>query len=192
MRSISFAPFALAGSVTFALGVATGCGDSTGLGPAVFTNFVDTVTLAALRDTPVPAASGFDMVFGRLARTDQGQPFDFAFDIDDEGTAVLFPAGLMGFQKEPGWRRSNQEFAEIARAPTEDYTVDSPLTVALDDVFIARSRNSSSGCGYLGSLPRYGKFRVLELNFEERSLTLEVLVDLNCGFRGLEPGVPTS
>jgi hypothetical protein len=41
-------------------------------------------------------------------------------------------------------------------------------------------------------LPRYGKFRVLDLNIEERSVTLELLVDVNCGYRGLEPGFPSS
>ncbi len=168
------------------------CSDSTGLLPPVFPNTVDTVTLAALRDTPVSIPSAYDMVFVSRARTDLGQPFDFAFNIDSAGSPVILPAGLLGFQMEAAWRRSSREFAQIASAPTEDYTPDEPLTVALGDVFLARSRNSSSGCGYLGSLPRYGKFRVLDLNVEERSITLEMLVDVNCGYRGLEPGFPSS
>lgn len=191
MRSISFAHLVLAGSVTFAVGSATACSDATGLLPPAFANVVDTVTLAALRDTPVPIPSAYDIVFASRARTDLGAPFDFAFDIDSAGP-VIVPAGLLGFQMEAAWRRSSREFAQITSAPTEDYTPDERLTVAVGDVFLFRSRNSSSGCVYLGSLPRYGKFRVLDLNVEERSITLEMLVDINCGYRGLEPGFPSS
>lgn len=191
MRSISFAHLVLVGSVTFAVGSATACSDATGLLPPAFANVVDTVTLAALRDTPVPIPSAYDIVFASRARTDLGQPFDFAFDIDSAGP-VIVPAGLLGFQMEAAWRRSSREFAQITSAPTEDYTPDERLTVAVGDVFLVRSRNSSSGCVYLGSLPRYGKFRVLDLNVEERSITLETLVDVNCGYRGLEPGFPSS
>ena len=187
-----FAHLAWAGTVTLAVGVAAACGDSTGLVPAVFPNEVDTVPRAALRDTPIQSASGFDIVFKTLARTDQGRPFDFAFDVDSAGNAVVLPAGILGFQKEAGWRRSTREFAEVRSASIEDYTVDSPLIVAVGDVFLARSRNSSEGCSYLGSLPRYGKVHVLEVDMQARSLTLELLVDMNCGYRGLEPGLPSS
>jgi hypothetical protein len=192
MRSISFAHLVLAGAVTYAVGNAMACSDATGLLPPAFANVVDTVTLAALTDTPVPIPSAFDIVYASRARTDLGEPFDFAFDIDSAGSPVIVPAGLMGFQLEAAWRRSSREFAQITSAPTEDYTPDERLTVAVGDVFLVRSRNSSSLCGYLGSLPRYGKFRVLDLNLEERSITLEMLVDINCGYRGLEPGFPSS
>jgi hypothetical protein len=192
MKYLSLHGLALAGSVTLTFAAATACGDTTGLLPAVFTNVVDTVTLAALRGTPIAEPSGIDMVLGTLTRTEQGQPFDFVFDIDSVGNAVLLPAGLLGFQAQAGWRESTQEFDQITSAPTEDYTRDSPLALVVGDVFLGRSRNASTGCTYLGSLPRYGKFRVLELDTQERSVTLELLLNLNCGYRGLEPGVPES
>ncbi|MCH8935034.1 MAG: hypothetical protein IIB90_04880, partial [Gemmatimonadetes bacterium] len=53
------------------------------------------------------------------------------------------------------------------------------------------SRMTALGCVFfLGQLPRYGKFHVLELNLETRQITLENLVNVNCGFRGLESGIP--
>ena len=73
-----------------------------------------------------------------------------------------------------------------------DYEIDSALLVTPGTVFLARSRSSSVLCSFLGSLARYGKFHVLDIDTGNRSVTLELLVDLNCGFRGLEPGIPTS
>ncbi|HXV86182.1 MAG TPA: hypothetical protein VD793_05770, partial [Gemmatimonadales bacterium] len=59
-------------------------------------------------------------------------------------------------------------------------------------VFLARSRASFGGCLYLGSVPRYGKFRVVGIDLTVRSITLETLVNLNCGFKSLEAGLPES
>jgi hypothetical protein len=41
-------------------------------------------------------------------------------------------------------------------------------------------------------LPRYGKFQVLAIDPAQRTVTLEFLIDRNCGYRGLEPGLPDS
>jgi hypothetical protein len=58
-------------------------------------------------------------------------------------------------------------------------------------VFVARSRVSSLYCVYV-AVPRYGKFLVLSIDPTARSITMQALVDLNCGYRGLEPGLPGS
>jgi hypothetical protein len=63
--------------------------------------------------------------------------------------------------------------------------------MSVNDVFIGRSRNTSGNCYYLGSLPRYGKFRVVAVDVPNRTITLETLVNVNCGYRKLEPGFPT-
>jgi len=166
--------------------------DDTGLIPASFPNTVDTVTLYALRGTPIPTTSAFDIAFGIAARTDAGEAFDFAFDIDTLGAAVVLPAGALGLTPQAGLQFSDKTFDEIDEAPYDDYVVDSVLTVTVGDVFIGRSRNTSGNCFYLGSLPRYGKFHVLDIDTPNRTLTLEFLVNANCGYRKLEPGFPTS
>ncbi|MGD2136144.1 MAG: hypothetical protein PVF27_08290, partial [Gemmatimonadales bacterium] len=83
-------------------------------------------------------------------------------------------------------------FDSIIEAPAEGYEKDSVLTIAPGMTFLARSRAVSSLCGFLGALPRYGKFRVLEVDETARTVTFEHLVNLNCGYRQLEPGIPTS
>jgi hypothetical protein len=179
--------------VVFVLAAAFGCDDS-GLYPATYPNYVDTVNLYALRGTPIATPSAFDIAYGITARTDQGDAFDFAFDIDSLGEAILLPAGALGLTAEAGLQLSDATFDEMDEPPDDGYVVDSVLTVSLGDLFVGRSRNTTGmdGCLYYGELPRYGKFRALDTDFQSRTLTLEALVNVNCGYRKLEPGHPTS
>jgi hypothetical protein len=177
---------AAAGLLTAALS----CGDSLSLPPATFTNAVDTVVLAALTATPIAQSSGFDVVVGESVRTDRTTPVDFAVDIDAGGTPRIYPAGALGLPAQPGVLLSDQAFDALTSAPLEGYVTDSALVVAANDVFVVRSRPSTVQCAFSGGLPRYGKFRVLNVDLGARTVTLEMLVDLNCGYRGLEPGTP--
>jgi hypothetical protein len=171
--------------------VAAAC-DDTGLYPATFANYVDTVTLYALSGTPISTPSAFDIALAVTARTDEGDAFDFAFDIDSLGTVKILPAGSLGLTAQAGLQMSDKSFEEVDEAPYDKYVVDSALTMSVGDVFIGRSRNTSNNCYYLGSLPRYGKFHVLRLDTANRTVVLETLVNVNCGYRKLEPGFPTS
>jgi hypothetical protein len=170
------------------LSVALACGDSLNLPTAAFTNVVDTVVLAALSGTPIDQASGFDVVLGQVVRTDRTNAFDFAFEIDAGDTPRVHPGGTIGLAGEPGILRSDEVFEALTSAPLEGYVTDSALVVEPGTVFVVRSRNSTVQCT-LG-LPRYGKFHVLNVDLQTRTITLELLVDLNCGYRGLEPGIP--
>lgn len=192
MRRISFWHLAFGLSITGLLGTASGCGDPFGQ-DAEIENTVDTVTLYALRDTPVRLPSAYDMLqpLGLQAVRPDTTSFDFAFEIDSTGQALIYPAGALGLSREPGLLRMDKTFDEVHRAPDTGYRGDSAMAVKAEDVFVARSRVTGLFCVYV-SVPRYGKFHVLALDTTNRSITLEALVDLNCGFRGLEPGIPGS
>jgi hypothetical protein len=125
-------------------------------------------------------------------RTDTTSSFDVAFDIDAGGKLLIYPAGALGLSKDPGVQLVERRFEEIKSAPQDKYINDRPIEVTLNRVFVARSRPSFNFCLYFGQFPRYGKFRVLGVNRENRSITLELLVNINCGFRSLEPGLPSS
>ena len=170
-----------------------GCDNTLALPPATTANIIDTVTLHALQGTPINAASGFDVTLGLTARTDrQSEGFDIAFDIDDEGRALIFTTGALGLDVRSAIQMADRAFEDIVIAPLDGYELDSALVVGVDSVFIVRSRPTSLGCVFfLGQLPRYGKFHVLDLNLETRQITLENLVNINCGYRSLEFGVPT-
>ncbi len=170
-----------------------GCDNTLALPLATQPNVIDTVTLHALQGTPINAASGFDVTLGLTARTDrQSEGFDIAFDIDDESRALIFTTGALGLNVRSAIQASDRAFENIVIAPLEGYELDRALVVGVDSVFIVRSRPASLGCVFfLGQLPRYGKFHVLDLNLETRRITLENLVNVNCAYRGLEFGIPT-
>ena len=170
-----------------------GCDNTLALPPANVANIIDTVTLHALQGTPITTASGFDMILQLAARTDrQTGGFDIAFDIDDEGRALIFTTGALGLSVKSGIQMADRAFGDIVIAPLEGYELDSALVVGVDSVFIVRSRPASFGCAFfLGQLPRYGKFQVLDVSLETRQITLENLVNVNCGYRSLESGIPT-
>lgn len=179
----------LAVCAAFSAWATSACDDSTGL-VATIPNEIDTITVYALRLTPLTTPSAFDIVNARAVRTDMGGIFDFAFDIDDSNRALVYPAGALNLTPQAGLRMSDEPFDEIDRAPDSDYIIIESLPISVGNVFVARSRNSSEFCGYYGALPRYGKFRVLDIDLAERSVTFEFLVNRNCGFRSLKPGFP--
>ena len=66
--------------------------------------------------------------------------------------------------------------------------IDKPVALAAGRVFFARSALPNN-C-FLG-IPNYAKLEVLSFNAAQRSVIFRILVDANCGYRGLEPGIPT-
>ncbi len=184
---LMFGP-AVLGAVLFS----AGCDNTLALPAAGGPNIVDTATLNALLGTPISSESGFDVVLRRTARTDrQDGTFDIAFDIVDS-RALIFTTGKLGLSAQSAIQTSNRAFHDITLAPLEDYERDVAITVEVGSVFIVRSRPTSSGCAFfLGQLPRYGKFEVLSLDLQTRQITLQTLVNRNCGYRSLEIGIPT-
>jgi hypothetical protein len=172
--------------------VATACDSTVQLPPATLSNILDTVTIHALQGTEIGLASGFDVTLGRRARTDRGdEPFDFAYDIEPGGNSVILTLGALGLEPQSAIQMSDREFPDITIAPLDDYESDSIMIVAVDDIFIIRSRSTQVGCPFfIGALPRYGKFRVLAIDPDLRQINLEHVINLNCGYRSLELGVP--
>jgi hypothetical protein len=167
------------------------CDDATGLDPAFFENTVDTLTLYALQGTAIADPSAFDVVIGETVRIERGEAFDFVFDIDSAGNPILYPTQALGFADVSGIAFPEDSWSDLREAPTDGYETENPVALAPDTLFVVRSRASAINCSTaLGALPRYGKFRVLALDFDARTATLEALVNLNCGYRGLEPGYP--
>ena len=190
MRRISFWHLAFGVSALTVIASASGCGDPFGQ-KAQFGNTVDTLTLYALRGTPIRSHSAYDMYTLSTSRTDTTSGYDFAFDIDSNGRSLIYPAGALGLSKDAGLQLMDRTFDAVHSAPETGFSTDTAIVVDKDRVFVARSRVSSLFCVYV-AVPRYGKFHVLDIDTTARSITLEALVDLNCGYRGLEPGIPGS
>lgn len=168
------------------------CDDRLNLPPATQLNIVDTVRIYALQGTPVSEPSGFHLPTRRVMRTDQ-PGFDIAFDIDDAGTPLMYPAGALGLPAEVGILQMTSTFDEILTAPAStDFVTDKPLAIPKETVFVVRSAPFGGDCGLTGALPRYGKFRVFSVDPATRSVALEILINVNCGYRDLRPGVPSA
>lgn len=169
------------------------CGNPLGLPGAFITNRTDTVSLYALSGTPVYQPSGYSITIRGAVRTEQSTPFDFAFDIDSTGRALLLPTGALKLGQQSGLQLSGQDFDSILVAPTANYKLDSALVVAENSVVIAHS--STVTCSYGLLTYYYAKLHVLALDTTSapngRRIQFEILTDINCGYRGLNAGLPT-
>lgn len=167
------------------------CGDPNRLPPATFTNFVDTVTIYAVTGTPVWLPSGYAATELRRVRLDQTNTADFAFDLR-AGRAVLLPALTVGQagsgSLNPGLLPTALPFDSITFAETGGYTSEDTVQIAVGRSYYLRARTQPT-C-FLGS-PTYGKLQILSLNDSARTVTFQVLVNANCGYKSLEPGLPT-
>jgi hypothetical protein len=176
-------------ALVLALCAAAGCGDDDSLPEPTRSNVVDTVTVGSLTDTPVTTASGFSVSIGPI-RTDLDPSFDFAYDIQgppETGQSVILPRAALGITSgsaaEPGVMRRDEAFDDIEAAPSNGYITEEAVPVALGERYIVRSRIVCD----IG-VPVYAKIEIIGL--EDNSLTLKVLANVNCGYRGLEPGFP--
>lgn len=174
-----------------ALAALAACGDEDSLPDPTTRNIVDTVTVGSLTDTPITTASGFS-VSGGAIRTDLDPGFDFAYDIEgppETGRKVILPRAVLGIPSsgtaEPGVMRREEAFDDIDVAPSNGYVTDSSVTVALGERYVVRSRVVCQ----LG-VPLYAKVEIIA--FEDNSLVLKRLKNVNCGYRSLEPGLPDS
>jgi hypothetical protein len=165
----------------------TACGATTGLLPAIYENTVDTIALYALDGTPVSRPSGYIIATKAVVRTDQRGDFDFAFNLTPAGAAVLAPTGALGLGIGSGILPQSVPFDAVTIAPTTRYVDSLPVTVDSGTVAVVHSR--AFPC-QIGSAFYYGKLEVLAIDTAARRIDLRILVDLNCGYRGLEPGLP--
>jgi hypothetical protein len=181
-------PAARAAALTGLALLVVACSDTTNLPAPVFTNAVDTVSLFALRGTAITLPSAYTLEGAQPVRTDQTTVLDFAFDFDSLGAPALFPTGAINLGALSGLQRSTQAFGAITLAPTGGYVFDKPIALDTGAVVLVRSRPTQ--CLFGATVSLYAKLRVLGVDSTARRLDFEILVDQNCGYRGLEPGFP--
>ncbi len=171
-------------------GFAAGGCNGNPLGPATLPNVLDTIVLGALVGTEIGTPSAFAVASGSAVRTDQTSQFDFAYNLESGGRHVLLPQAALGIANSsglsPGLLLSDESFSSITEAPLNGYSTLDTVTIAVNQVFVARS---SLVCTSIG-VPVYAKLRILSFDDADRQVTFEVLANRNCGFRDLVPGLP--
>ncbi|HTR19596.1 MAG TPA: hypothetical protein VMH88_01975 [Gemmatimonadales bacterium] len=192
MRSSS--PIVLRGqrAAVLLLVAAAACSSSTGLPAATQANTVDTVSLYTLNgDTfPLDRPAGFDLFSNLVVRTDRTTSFDFAFNLTADGKAIFLPTYVLGLARGSGFIPSSSQFSLLTNAPLGGYQDSLPTVLDSGGVAIMRSRPVVCITGTV--LYYYGKLHVLAIDTTARRLDLEVLVDRNCGYHSLLPGIPNS
>ncbi len=175
--------------VGFVGGMVSACDDPNSLADATVPNVIDTVTVFALEGTAVTSPSGYSITDARPVRTDQRPDFDFAFNLGPGDIPWLLPPGALGLAQElslePGLLEPSDDFDGISIAQLNGYRTSDTLTVSIGQTLLARSRIACS----LG-VPLYMKLRILTFDLVARSVTFEALANRNCGYRGLQPGLP--
>ncbi len=172
-------------------GAGASCSGDLSLNPAVFENQTDTLQIWAASGTPIYRPSAYIIANKSVVRLDQLSYFDFLYDITPSGEHVLVPLAAVAnsgrTNGNPGLLPTTTPFDQILVAEQTGYITVDTLPIRAGDIFYARSQVSSS-C-YLG-IPYYAKLQVLGFNEEDRSLWIQVLSNINCGYRSLEPGLP--
>ena len=168
---------------------AVGCGNDD-LPDATNPNEVQVDTMGALRSTAVSVPSAFNIASRRSVRTDGGARFDFLYDLDSNGTPTFYPAEAAGVlspsSTNPGLMKVDIPFDSITIANSNGYILDAPIAIDSGDVFLMRSAIVSCSIG----VPYYGKLEVTQIDTVAKKVMFRFLVDENCGYRGLEPGIP--
>ena len=167
--------------------LAAACDNTIGLPAASLENVVDTISLFALDGTPVSAPSGYVVQSKEVVRTDLRSDFDLAFNITPAGQAVLLPTGALGLGVSSGLQAQVVAFDAVTTAPTGQYVDTLPVAVDSGSVVVVHSRPVSCLAGVVFY---YGKIEVLAIDTIARRADLRLLIDQNCGYRGLEPGLP--
>jgi hypothetical protein len=172
------------------LGFAAGGCNGNPLGDATQPNVVDTIVLGALVGTDIGTPSAFSIPASAAVRTDETSQFDFAYNLESGNRHVFLPQGALGISNTsgvaPGLLLSDQSFGQIDQAPLNGYNTIDTITIAVNQVWVARS---SLVCTSVG-VPVYAKLRIISFNDAAREVRFEVLANRNCGFRDLLPGLP--
>lgn len=182
--------FALRGLVLTAAALA--CGEPNYLPNPSLPNAVDTLAVYAIAGTEVWRPSGYSATERRTVRVDQATTVDFAYQITPDGRRILLPGALIGQTGtngvNPGILVTDKPFDSLTIAPLNGYKTLDTIPASVGLVFYLKGR-SSPFC-FLGS-PTYGKVQVLGFNDSSRTMRFQVLVNGNCGYKSLEPGLPT-
>lgn len=167
------------------------CGSEDFLAKPTIQNDTAQVTLGALLSSPVGTFSGYVTTPGGAApvRLDLSADLEFLYDIDPLLGPAFYPAEAKGLlvhsSTNPGLQRMAVPFDSLTKARSNGYTLDKPLAVDSGDVFLVRSKVR---CGI--GVPIYSKLEVLGVDSVAHTVTFRIMTNLNCGYRGLDYGLP--
>lgn len=156
----------------------------------------DTYTVFALSGTPAVLPSAINTFVRTVTRVDGNANFDVALDINVAGKVIFYPVQKVvaspSSARRVGLRRVDGPFDAVTLAPSGTYA-DSVIVASPGDVIVVQSRRNGSNdvCQFEIAPFIYAKLMVDSVTSSNRSITVQAVLDPNCGFRSFEPGIPT-
>lgn len=150
----------------------------------------------AITATPPTFPSALSVALRQVVRVDGTDNFDVAFDIDAAGKVILYPPRLiatpLATAREVGIQKVTGTFETVLTAPTGGYISDKPTTLSVGEVAVLQTPRHAGGevCTFRLSSLIYAKIAVDSVNLANRSIFLHTVVNPNCGFHSLKPGIP--
>jgi hypothetical protein len=176
-----------------------GCGDPTAI-RANLETVDDVLAVFAFSGTPLSAPSAVNVFSHSVVVADGSASYDVVFDIRG-GQAVALPPTAVGGFGTSGLQKVSAPFDSLLMAPSGGYDDSTVVQIATGDVLAIRAQPRECS-GTFGLRPFiYAKMLVLAINAADtatigpdalppRSLRLRMVVDPNCSFRSLAPGIP--
>ncbi len=184
---------ALAGLLT-----AAACGDTTSsLQPATSENVSRMFAAYAMTGSSNSLPAGYQFATESLVRpqllTTGAVNFDIAFDIGADGKVIILPANKVVPQAPVtsapvGFLKLTAVYDQLALAPDKGYVTDSTYTMAIGEALLVRVVGASC---YYGE-PYYAKLGIDSIDVTRRRIVFRSLINRNCGYRSVAPGVPTN
>ena len=193
VRTRFFAPVRVrAVAVMALLGAAIAACDDPFKPKADTENSIQSFTVYALSGTPPNSPAALSFPGRSLVRVTGALEFDIAFDLDSAGRVVYLPVGLVAASpsgaRPIGMQRVSGTFTELTEAPRTGYVFDSALVAPRGQLVAIQA--SESFCSLSLTPYIFAKVVVDSIDARNRSLSGHLLVNLNCGFRSLTPGLP--
>lgn len=159
----------------------------------------DTLTVFALRGSPLTAPTAFDLFSLRTLRVGEANaqcinfcPYDIAVDTSADAT-VLYPSQLLERNDFPdtGLLEVTSTFESVVEAPTSGYQDTAAVAIAVGETVVIRARNVCSG-NFAGRDFFFAKVQLLELGSSagHRTARFRIRTNPNCGFRSFADGLP--
>jgi hypothetical protein len=189
------ARFALVAAIS-AVAVLNACGDPTSIQASLPTS-VDTLSVFALSGTPAAYPSGLSIIGRQPVRVDGFANFDVAFDINAQGSAVIYPVRVVvpspGGSRPVFLQKVTGTFETVVAAPKTGFEADTALVMLPGEVVVAQSTHNGNGdlCQFALNPNIFAKFAVDSVSLASRIIYLKMGVDPNCGFRSFAIGIPT-
>ena len=178
--------------------LAVACGDITRQ-KATYASALAPFSLYTITQSPAAEPNALNFL-GGVTRASSSFAFDLAFDIDATGRVIVYPVRVLGGAPAGPLKRVGLQvvpggFEALREAPQTGYDTVSAKTVSVGTALAVELRDPTACFSYsiLTSQLLYAKLVVDSVNTATRRIFGKIVVDPNCGYRGLVPdSIPTN